>query len=426
VNVGSLFSGIGGLDLGLERAGMRVIWQSEIDPYACRVLAKHWPDVPNLGDITTIDWSTVERPDVICGGYPCQPFSLAGVRRGEQDPRHLWPYFHRAIRHLRPRYALLENVPGHLSMGFDAVLGDLAEIGYDVEWCSVPAAAVGAPHLRWRIFAVAYPNSESEPGVTIDAKPRPRVMVPDAERDELRQQQPVPIFGRSGTAVTGDDGASWDVADAPNAHGWTHGAITNAARPQGQHESRRTISGGRTRVDWWAVEPDVGRVAHGVPSRLHGGGLDVEQGRDSQARPAGAPEDDRLFDLWRDGSTPPPPPGLHEAGDSGDRLLPMSRHFGRGGRDADDEGPEAVRDMRGDVHGVQPLTGEELLAAMSVGGWAPERFEAMGWWGIEPPIGRVAAGVANRVDRLRCLGNAVVPQVAQWLGERIIEASRVA
>ena len=79
---GSLFSGIGGIDLGLERAGMECMWQSEIDPYACRVLAKHCPNVPNLGDVRSVDWSTVERPDLICGGYPCQPFSLAGARRG--------------------------------------------------------------------------------------------------------------------------------------------------------------------------------------------------------------------------------------------------------------------------------------------------------------------------------------------------------
>lgn len=215
LTVGSLFSGIGGLDRGLERAGMRVVWQSEIDPYASRVLAKHWSDVPNLGDITTIDWSTVEPPDVICGGYPCQPFSLAGVRRGEQDPRHLWPHFHRAIRHLRPRYALLENVPGHLSLGFDRVLGDLAEIGYDVEWASIPAAAVGAPHLRWRLFAVAYPHGESEPGVTVDAVPRSRIMVPDPDREPV---------------------------------GWA--AIARRQR------------------DHWAVEPDVDRVAHGVPHRV--------------------------------------------------------------------------------------------------------------------------------------------------------------
>jgi DNA (cytosine-5)-methyltransferase 1 len=107
LTVGSLFSGIGGLDLGLERAGMNVIWQSEIDPYASRVLKKHWPEVPNYGDIKTINWGDIVRPDVICGGYPCQPFSTAGKRKGTDDPRHLWPWVRQAISELRPRYAIL-------------------------------------------------------------------------------------------------------------------------------------------------------------------------------------------------------------------------------------------------------------------------------------------------------------------------------
>ena len=152
---GSLFSGIGGLDLGLERAGMTCRWQSELDPYACRVLAKHWPNTPNLGDINDIEWRTVEPVDVICGGYPCQPFSVAGKRDGTHDERHLWPKFADAIRVLRPRYALLENVTGHLSLGFGTVLADLAACGYDTEWDCIPAATVGAPHLRDRIFVIA-------------------------------------------------------------------------------------------------------------------------------------------------------------------------------------------------------------------------------------------------------------------------------
>jgi DNA (cytosine-5)-methyltransferase 1 len=152
---GSLFSGIGGIDLGLERAGLKCVWQSEIDPFACQVLAKHWPNIPNLGDIRDIDWTTVDRTDLVAGGYPCQPFSHAGRRAGEEDPRHLWPFFAECLRVVRPRYALLENVSGHLSLGFGRVLGDLAEIGYDAEWDCVPAAAVGAPHLRDRVLIVA-------------------------------------------------------------------------------------------------------------------------------------------------------------------------------------------------------------------------------------------------------------------------------
>ena len=156
--VGSLFSGIGGLDLGLERAGMKVIWQSEIDPFACKVLEKHWPGVPNHGDIKRISWDTVERPDIICGGYPCQPFSLAGQRNGTNDPRHLWPWVRESISRLQPRYAILENVRGHLTLGGLQVIGELAEIGYDAEWRIVPASGLGARHQRDRIIIVAYPS----------------------------------------------------------------------------------------------------------------------------------------------------------------------------------------------------------------------------------------------------------------------------
>lgn len=207
LTVGSLFSGIGGLDLGLERAGMRVIWQSEIDSYACRVLNKHWPDVPNIGDITQVDWSQVVRPDVICGGYPCQPFSTAGKRQGENDERHLWPYVREAISHLRPRYAILENVRGHLSLGGLTVIGELAAIGYDTEWRIVSAASVGAPHRRDRIFIVAYPNGG-------------------------RQQECQPESEQATRACFGSTG------------------------------------NGRQPDDWWKVEPAVGRVADGVPCRV--------------------------------------------------------------------------------------------------------------------------------------------------------------
>lgn len=155
LTVGSLFSGIGGLDLGLERAGMEVRWQVEIDPYCQRVLAKHWPNVTRYSDIKNIDWTEVEPIDLVCGGFPCQPVSLAGKRRAQDDPRWLWPEFARCLRVLRPRFALLENVPGILTAGFGSVLADLARLGFDASWTLLPAAAVGAPHLRYRVFLVA-------------------------------------------------------------------------------------------------------------------------------------------------------------------------------------------------------------------------------------------------------------------------------
>jgi len=274
LTVGSLFSGIGGLDLGLERAGMEVRWQCELDGYCSRVLAKHWPGVPNLGDVTKVDWSHVERVDLICGGYPCQPFSLAGARRGHDDPRHLWPHFADALRVLRPRFALLENVPGHFSLGFGDVLGDLAELGYDCEWECIPAAAVGAPHLRYRIFVVAY-----EPSGAVDALARSGELVladtssharrvgngdgaahvPHPRGQQLRKQ-PVALGGGGSATVARHDGAHRDVADAD---------CTRRPILQGRSKiaelARLRASGN---AGWWTVEPDVGRVAHGVPSRV--------------------------------------------------------------------------------------------------------------------------------------------------------------
>ena len=158
----SLFSGIGGLDLGLERSGMTIVGQSEIDPYACRVLAKHWPHVPNLGDITAITEADLERLgpiELVCGGFPCQDLSVAGKQGGIRASRSglFWELM-RIVRLVRPGYVLLENVPALLARAdwMGAVLGELAESGYDAEWDCIPASAVGAPHRRDRIFIVAY------------------------------------------------------------------------------------------------------------------------------------------------------------------------------------------------------------------------------------------------------------------------------
>ena len=163
LTVGSLFAGIGGFDLGLERAGMQVKWQVEIDSYCLKVLEKHWPHVRRYTDIKQVDWSTVEPVDLVCGGFPCQPVSVAGKRKGTADERWLWPEFVRCFSVLRPRYIVIENVPGLLTandgLAFAEVLRDVAACGYDAEWDCIPASAVGAPHWRDRCWAVAYTKS---------------------------------------------------------------------------------------------------------------------------------------------------------------------------------------------------------------------------------------------------------------------------
>ena len=162
MRVGSLFSGYGGLDMAV---GGELAWYSEIEPAACRVMEAHHPGVPNIGDVTQVDWSMVEPVDVLTGGYPCQPFSSAGQRKGEDDERHLWPHVRDAISALGPRVTVLENVRGHLTLGFASVLADLADLGLSARWGVVRASDAGAPHNRARLFVVAtrdsdYPRSQ--------------------------------------------------------------------------------------------------------------------------------------------------------------------------------------------------------------------------------------------------------------------------
>ena len=164
--IGSLFSGIGLLELGLEQAGLgSVAWQCEIDPWCRRVLAKHWPAAERFDDVRTI------RPratDVICGGFPCQPFSVAGKQRELADERWLWPEFARVIDEAKPSIVVAENVPGLRARGLRPVLADLASLGFDVEWHHFRASDLGAPHERNRIWIVAtHPdrvNVRQQPG----------------------------------------------------------------------------------------------------------------------------------------------------------------------------------------------------------------------------------------------------------------------
>ena len=172
LTVGSLFAGIGGIDLGFERAGFETAWQVEINPYCRKVLAKHFPNAERFEDVRECGAHNLRPVDVIAGGFPCQDISNAGKRAGINGERSgLWREFHRIISELRPRFVLVENVAALLSpikrdrwiepAPISRVLGDLAEIGYDAEWQVISAADLGAPHLRERVWIIAYPNTLS-------------------------------------------------------------------------------------------------------------------------------------------------------------------------------------------------------------------------------------------------------------------------
>ena len=163
MKIGSLCTGYGGLDMAVEAYfNAEMVWCAENDKYASKLIEQRF-NKQNYGDIKQIDWDKVESIDILTAGYPCQPFSHAGHRKGLEDERHIWPYIIKAICTLRPRIVVLENVRGHLSLGFKEVLKDHAENGYDARWQVVRASDVGAPHQRARLFIIAYPISIGQP-----------------------------------------------------------------------------------------------------------------------------------------------------------------------------------------------------------------------------------------------------------------------
>ncbi len=192
--IGSLCSGYGGLDAGVQSVlGGTVAWHSDIDPGATKILAHHWPDVPNHGDLTTTDWSTVEPVDIITAGWPCQPWSLAGKGKGAQDERAIWPAIANAVRHLRPRYVILENVAAVVVLGELArAVGDLAGLGHDAQWLCLRASDVGASHGRNRCFIAATDTAHighQRAGQSRDGWTGPAdssSVAPDTDRDALR------------------------------------------------------------------------------------------------------------------------------------------------------------------------------------------------------------------------------------------------
>lgn len=216
----SLCTGYGGLDLAVEDVfGAETVMVAEVDPSACAVIEARFPGVPNLGDLTAVDWSSVPPVDVLTAGYPCQPFSTAGRRQGANDARHLWPFIAGAIGFLRPRLVVLENVAGHLSLGFGAVLGDLAEIGYDARWRVVRASDVGACHRRARLFVLAHATQPERRGpqqqamgtpgwAAAELGERPRSTAPDADngaddgqRARLLEPEGLGDWGAYGPAI---------------------------------------------------------------------------------------------------------------------------------------------------------------------------------------------------------------------------------
>ena len=339
LTVGELFAGTGMFSLGLERAGMRVLWQVENDPWLRDVLAAHFPNAERFADVHEVGAHNLAPVDVICGGFPCQPISQAGRRRGRHDPRWLWPEFARVVRVLRPRYVLVENVDallrpyrcpegcgGYLPALVEDVAADLAAMGYVGEWASIRASDVGAPHERERVWIVA------------------QLADPDGERR---------IHGEARLDAT--EGRVDALGDA------AAGGGDELAHPEGQCGQVRAAEGGRP-----------GRPTEALAHAAGGRGEWRRAGTDD-TRVAG-------------------PLGVSARPDEGGRAggLPQSRL---------DRGADGHTDR---------LDGYR---------WPARPGESQAGW--EPP--RTVVGAKNRTRRLKAIGNALVPQIAEMIGRRIVE-----
>lgn len=288
----SLFTGIGGLDLAAEWAGFQTVGQCEWADYPTRVLEKHWPDVPRWRDIRTLtkesyhERTGLRTVDVISGGFPCQPFSVAGKRRGAADDRYLWPEMLRVISELRPAWIVGENVAGIVNMALDQVLSDLASQGYAARTFIVPACAVDAPHRRDRCAIIACANNlahaervgHGQDGAESDYDPkRDHTSPKQTRRAELCETGP-----GCGTVPDAQSAGKWRLSIQPR-ESRQAGAYAERLRQDVRHagckgpqdgdgtaipeepQFKRSSSDGGT---WWPAEPDVGRVVDGTPHRV--------------------------------------------------------------------------------------------------------------------------------------------------------------
>lgn len=339
--IGSLFSGIGGFELGFERTGkFETKWQVEIDDYATKILERHWPDVHRERDIRQCGRHNLDGVDCIIGGFPCQDISYAGKGAGLDGARS--GLFFEAIRlvcELRPRAVVLENVAGLLTRGLDRVLGTLAEIGFDAEWHCIPAAAVGAPHIRDRVFILAYRNGESA----------------FAEHAEVAQLP------------------SGDVADTSCCGSDVQGVASDTRASQKASEQNRKNDSFQTR----AICSNV------ADAKKHGRHKGESHRRRVQAGTGAGQEC-----------------GLRDDSETVSNT-DSARREGRG----------EIGDFAGQA-GLRSRTGSDEIQRV--------RLAFADWWAVEPDVGRVANGIPKRVDRLRCLGNAIVPQVAEVVAYKLL------
>ena len=366
-----LFSGIGGFSLALESTGhFQTIGFVENDEYCQAVLQHHFPEVPILGDIKNVTKETVPtRPDVICGGFPCQPFSVAGDQRAKDDPRHLWPEMLRIIKEQKPTWVVGENVSGLVKLGLDEILDEMEDQGYSTRTFNIPAFSVGAPHQRQRLWIIGHLGDPEHNGSPTPERQRGLLKQPEEPKKQISIWE-----------LEGASSASGDVANPDN-------------------ERVRSRIGG----DDFDYEEESGE-----------GGVDGE----------GSAGDDEWYD-----TSPTQDEGVDVPDPDNTRDRTQEHRVDKDGK-KNIQGRQEHTQSKSSRHGAdipdpngKGLQGQRKKYKLP----KSKRKREIGgssWWDVEPNVGRVAYGVPNRVFKLRALGNSIIPQIAQKIGYAIIEAEK--
>ena len=358
-----LFSGIGGFSLGLEATGgFETVAFCDIEKYCLEILEKRYPGVPRYTNIKELNHDKIKTDgvfpiDIITGGYPCQPFSVAGRKKGEKDPRHLWPEMFRLVQELRPTWVIGENVSGHIKLGLDTVLKNLESEGYAARTFSISASSIGANHQRERVWIIA--NSERN-GLTTSEK---------------------------------------------------RGGFEKTISEQQKRENNTFNSEGTSSIPLSSKNVE--------DTRQHGGGLEPSGNKESIGRGS--------LEKTERSTNADQTSGSSQRGE----IMADTKNIGSilSSHEGERQG-NSTRRSEGQLEGDGETMANTSSERTSRGetGWEDaenvgqsSRRPWDGWWDIEPNVGRVANGVPKRVDRLKSLGNSLVPSIPYYIGLSILQ-----
>ena len=378
-----LFSGIGGFSLGLERAGFKTIAFCEMDKYCKLVLQKHWKGVKMYNDVREItkarfETDGIELPEIITRGFPCQPFSVAGKQKGTSDDRHLWPEMFRIIKEFKPRWVIGENVKGITNIQdglvFETVCTNLEGEGYEVRAFNIPAAGVGAPHRRERIWIVAHSND------TRNRTPEYETNKDGQKTDERRQEQSQLKSSRHGENV---ENSRRTLRQG------------SSIREKNEDETRKEDADQHQRSSS-SPEPNVAN-AESIKSREQ----TQRQGWENSTRRS-----------------------IDSRGDSKKRSEDNVANANINGTERNQsEDRERSRTQQSSQDVANACAGRRASQKTEVS-TRGNGIEHQSWWQSEPDVGRVAHGIPGRVHRLKALGNSIVPQIAEEIGKAIMLAEK--